>query len=142
MPPTMDSQECDWYFAYGSNISTHVFTNRKKVEPLKSAIACIPTHSLCFNIMGIPYEDPGMGGIRKQKHPTKTGNQPCTGLLICCDQTTCAKSSGQRGKKGKTSPTGDKLHAAFARQRSSRPVSPPSTRAASRTSQPFCRQIW
>ncbi|OCK94727.1 uncharacterized protein K441DRAFT_610765 [Cenococcum geophilum 1.58] len=54
-----------WYFAYGSNMSASVFTTRRKIEPLQTEVACIKSHTLCFNIMGVPYSDPGMGGLRK-----------------------------------------------------------------------------
>jgi hypothetical protein len=56
-----------WYFAYGSNMSASVFTTRRNIEPLQTEVACIKSHTLCFNIMGVPYSDPGMGGLRKIK---------------------------------------------------------------------------
>lgn len=53
-----------WYFAYGSNMSVDVFTKRRKIAPISYAAAQIETLSLCFNVMGVPYVDPGMGGLR------------------------------------------------------------------------------
>ncbi|RFU32844.1 hypothetical protein B7463_g3506, partial [Scytalidium lignicola] len=53
-----------WYFAYGSNMLSDVFVTRRKIQPLKFDIAAIQTHTLCFNVMGVPYTDPAMGGIR------------------------------------------------------------------------------
>lgn len=41
-----------------------VFVKRRKIEPRKCEIASITTHTLCFNVMGVPYTDPAMGGIR------------------------------------------------------------------------------
>ncbi|KAJ6107434.1 hypothetical protein N7523_008757 [Penicillium sp. IBT 18751x] len=53
-----------WYFAYGSNMLSDVFITRRKIKPLRSEVARIETHSLSFNIMGVPYTDPAMGGLR------------------------------------------------------------------------------
>jgi hypothetical protein len=53
-----------WYFAYGSNILSDVFVNRRKIQPLRCEVATIQTHTLCFNVMGVPYTDPAMGGLR------------------------------------------------------------------------------
>ena len=61
-----------WYFAYGSNMSASVFTTSRKIEPLQTEVACIKSHTLCFNIMGVPYSDPGMGGLRKIKDGEKS----------------------------------------------------------------------
>ncbi|KAF3389008.1 hypothetical protein F1880_003269 [Penicillium rolfsii] len=56
-----------WYFAYGSNMAADVFQKRRKINPLKAEAAVIATHALCFNVMGVPYTDPAMGGIRLAK---------------------------------------------------------------------------
>ena len=53
-----------WYFAYGSNMLSDVFITRRKIQPLRSEVAVVKTHTLCFNIMGVPYTDPAMGGLR------------------------------------------------------------------------------
>ncbi|KAG6276286.1 hypothetical protein E4U47_000139 [Claviceps purpurea] len=53
-----------WYFGFGANMSASVFIERRKIRPLRTEAACIPTHALCFNVLGIPYMDPGNGGIR------------------------------------------------------------------------------
>lgn len=53
-----------WYFAYGSNMLSDVFITRRKIKPLRSEVAVIKTHTLCYNIMGVPYTDPAMGGLR------------------------------------------------------------------------------
>lgn len=58
------SGDPQWYFAYGSNILSDVFVQRRKIQPLKYEVATIQTHTLCFNVMGMPYTDPGMGGLR------------------------------------------------------------------------------
>ncbi|KAJ5894542.1 hypothetical protein N7495_006233 [Penicillium taxi] len=52
-----------WYFAYGSNMFSDVFIGRRKIQPLRSEVAVVKTHTLCFNIMGVPYTDPAMGGL-------------------------------------------------------------------------------
>ncbi|KZF23918.1 hypothetical protein L228DRAFT_266292 [Xylona heveae TC161] len=56
--------DASWYFAYGSNMVSDVFVTRRKISPVRSEVACIKSHTLCFNIMGIPYSDPAMAGIR------------------------------------------------------------------------------
>lgn len=53
-----------WYFAYGSNMLSDVFIKRRKVSPVRHEVASIKSHTLCFNVMGVPYTDPAMGGIR------------------------------------------------------------------------------
>ncbi|KKK18203.1 hypothetical protein P175DRAFT_0545087 [Aspergillus ochraceoroseus IBT 24754] len=58
------AEDNQWYFAYGSNMLSDVFVTRRKVQPLRSEVASINTHTLCFNVMGVPYTDPAMGGIR------------------------------------------------------------------------------
>ena len=44
-----------------------VFIKRRKVNPIQQKVAYIKTHTLCFNIMGMPYSDPAMGGIREAR---------------------------------------------------------------------------
>ncbi|UKZ55825.1 hypothetical protein TrVGV298_009649 [Trichoderma virens] len=58
------SNNIHWYFAYGSNMLEDVFVKRRKIQPQKYEVAAINTHTLCFNVMGVPYTDPAMGGIR------------------------------------------------------------------------------
>ncbi|KAJ6101991.1 hypothetical protein N7486_004418 [Penicillium sp. IBT 16267x] len=58
------SDNRQWYFAYGSNMVSDVFITRRKIQPIKSEVAMIEAHTLCFNIMGVPYTDPAMGGLR------------------------------------------------------------------------------
>ncbi|KID73837.1 Glik, partial [Metarhizium brunneum ARSEF 3297] len=53
-----------WYFGYGANMAASVFIERRKIRPLRTEVAYIPSHALCFNVLGIPYVDPGNGGIR------------------------------------------------------------------------------
>lgn len=65
-----------WYFAYGSNMLSDVFIKRRKVNPIQQKVAYIKTHTLCFNIMGMPYRDPAMGGIRE----AKAGDLPVYGV--------------------------------------------------------------
>ncbi|KAF2815500.1 uncharacterized protein BDZ99DRAFT_485766 [Mytilinidion resinicola] len=60
-----------WYFAYGSNMSATVFKTNRKIQPLETEVACIKSHTLCFNIPGVPYTEPGMGGIRAIKEDEK-----------------------------------------------------------------------
>lgn len=53
-----------WYFGYGANMAASVFIERREIRPLRTEAAYIPSHALCFNVLGIPYVDPGNGGIR------------------------------------------------------------------------------
>lgn len=53
-----------WYFGYGANMAASVFIERRQIRPLRTEVAYIPSHALCFNVLGIPYVDPGNGGIR------------------------------------------------------------------------------
>lgn len=57
-------EDASWYFGYGANMAASVFVERRQIKPLRAEGACIPTHALCFNVQGIPYADPGNGGLR------------------------------------------------------------------------------
>lgn len=54
-----------WYFAYGANMDEAVFVKRRQIKLLDAATARIDNYALCFNVAGVPYEDPGQGGVRK-----------------------------------------------------------------------------
>ncbi|KAK4153861.1 hypothetical protein C8A00DRAFT_14989 [Chaetomidium leptoderma] len=54
-----------WYFAYGANMSPAVFLGRRQIQPLRTEVARIPRWGLCFNVLGIPYAEPGNGGLRR-----------------------------------------------------------------------------
>lgn len=54
-----------WYFGFGANMAASVFIERRKIRPLRVEASCIPTHTLCFNVLGIPYAEPGNGGLRE-----------------------------------------------------------------------------
>ena len=41
-----------------------VFIKRRKIQPLRSEVAVIEDYTLCFDVMGVPYTEPAMGGIR------------------------------------------------------------------------------
>jgi hypothetical protein len=51
------------YFAYGSNMSPSVLTGRRKVRPRASAPCELRDWSLCFNMLGLPYAEPGFASI-------------------------------------------------------------------------------
>ncbi|KAK0387746.1 hypothetical protein NLU13_3991 [Sarocladium strictum] len=55
----------EWYFAYGANMLDEILVKRRGIQPLQQQTAMIPSHTLCFNAMGLPYSEPGMGGLRK-----------------------------------------------------------------------------
>lgn len=54
-----------WYFAYGSNMSYSVLA-RRQLHPLRIEPACCEGYTLCFNVHGMPYTEPAMGGICKR----------------------------------------------------------------------------
>ncbi|KAK0739367.1 hypothetical protein B0T21DRAFT_362495 [Apiosordaria backusii] len=68
-PPSNHKKEeidgAEWYFAYGANMSPAVFLGRRQIQPLRTEVARIPNWGLCFNVLGIPYAEPGNGGLRK-----------------------------------------------------------------------------
>lgn len=55
-----------WYLAYGANMLESVFVARRKISPLRQEVASIKSHSLCFNILGVPYSEPALGGLRER----------------------------------------------------------------------------
>jgi len=52
-----------WYFAYGSNMSSDKFSNRRGIHPLASARILVPGWRLTFEVPGMPYSEPGMSSI-------------------------------------------------------------------------------
>jgi len=65
MAPTPAETDYEWYFAYGANMLNETLVKKRGVQPLRQQAATIPSHTLCFNAMGVPYSEPGMGGLRK-----------------------------------------------------------------------------
>lgn len=59
---TADGGAGQWYFAYGANMDESVFVKRRQIQPRRTETARIDTHALCFNVAGVPYDDPGQGG--------------------------------------------------------------------------------
>lgn len=64
-PADAGGAEGPWYFAYGANMDEAVFVKRRQIQPRRAEAARIDTHALCFNVAGVPYDDPGQGGVRK-----------------------------------------------------------------------------
>ncbi|KAK4176250.1 hypothetical protein QBC36DRAFT_352795 [Triangularia setosa] len=68
-PPSGHKKEevegAEWYFAYGANMSPAVFLGRRQIQPLRTEVSRIPNWGLSFNVLGIPYAEPGNGGLRK-----------------------------------------------------------------------------
>lgn len=63
-----DATRLHWYFAYGSNMSLSVLTGRRSIKPLRIEVVSLPSHMLCFNVPGMPYTEPAMGGISEKQH--------------------------------------------------------------------------
>ena len=55
-----------WYFAYGSNMRASVMQNRG-ITALAKEIAVVPSHTLSFDVFGVPYSEPAMGSITSRK---------------------------------------------------------------------------
>ncbi|KAL3459738.1 hypothetical protein BJX64DRAFT_290906 [Aspergillus heterothallicus] len=51
-----------WYFAYGSNTRSSVMKGRG-IVPLSAQPVVVPSHTLCFDIFGIPYAEPSFASI-------------------------------------------------------------------------------
>ncbi|KKK14124.1 hypothetical protein ARAM_006075 [Aspergillus rambellii] len=100
------AEDNQWYFAYGSNMLSDVFVTRRKVQPLRSEVASINTHTLCFNVMGVPYTDPAMGGIRPiEKGESKLPVYGVAYLLTMEDMRRVIISEGLRNKSPHCNPT-------------------------------------
>lgn len=53
-----------WYFAYGSNLSSSIFTGTRKIIPLATKSVSIPGWTLVFDIGGLPYIEPAYASIQ------------------------------------------------------------------------------
>jgi gliotoxin/aspirochlorine biosynthesis gamma-glutamylcyclotransferase len=53
--------------AYGSNLDDSTFLKRRKQKPLKSVQARCPGYVLRFDLAAVPYQEPGMSGIRPRR---------------------------------------------------------------------------
>jgi hypothetical protein len=49
-------------------MSLSVLTGRRNIKPLKVEVVSIDSHVLCFNVPGMPYTEPAMGGISEKQH--------------------------------------------------------------------------
>lgn len=54
-----------YYFAYGSNMSPSVLTDRRGVKPRASAPCKVPGFALSFNMLGFPYSEPAFASIEQ-----------------------------------------------------------------------------
>jgi hypothetical protein len=70
-----------WYFAYGANMSTAVM-KRRKIDPLESRRVRCDEYSLSFNVMGVPYSDPAMGGLRKREESRTDGKDKAEDISL------------------------------------------------------------
>ena len=92
-----EAAECLWYFAYGANMSSVVFTTRRKIQPLKAEVAVIKTHVLCFDVMGMPYSDPANGGLRSRNEVDNGNKPPVTGVAYMLTQQDLARVVASEG---------------------------------------------
>ena len=56
-----------WYLAFGSNMSTKVLVDRRKIEPSESHPVVVQDYQLTFNVPGIPYWEPSFASILPRK---------------------------------------------------------------------------
>jgi cation transport regulator ChaC len=61
--------ELAWYFAYGSNMNDDIFRKRRSMAPMRSCVARLDDHELCFTIPVGPGER-GVANI--QQSPGKS----------------------------------------------------------------------
>ena len=59
-----------WYFAYGSNLSSSIFTGTRKIIPLATKSVSIPGWTLVFDIGGLPYIEPAYASIQPILDPS------------------------------------------------------------------------
>jgi hypothetical protein len=65
-----------WYFCYGSNMAQSVFTKKRRINPLCTKVATIKDYVLAFNVLQMPYSEPGMAGIRRRTSDDDTKGTP------------------------------------------------------------------
>ena len=63
-----DNTQTFWYFAYGANMSSAVFEERREMRALDKRIGRLQGYSLAFNQPGIPLLEPGFANIRSDTH--------------------------------------------------------------------------
>ena len=59
-----DDTQTFWYFAYGANMSSAVFEERREMHALDKRIGRLRGYGLAFNQPGIPLLEPGFANIR------------------------------------------------------------------------------
>jgi cation transport regulator ChaC len=61
------SSKTVYYFAYGSNMSSEVFTGRRKIHPSLSISGTVTNYQLVFDQRGIPFIEPRFASIKAEK---------------------------------------------------------------------------
>lgn len=56
-----------WYFAYGSNMRSSVMAGRG-ITPSAVENAVVPSHTLTFDVFGVPYSEPAMASVAILHH--------------------------------------------------------------------------
>jgi hypothetical protein len=54
-----------WYFAYGSNMSPSVLTDKSGIHPRRALLVKCPDYALAFNVPGVPFLELAMAGLRR-----------------------------------------------------------------------------
>ena len=75
-----------WYFAYGANMTPSVFIARRKIQPLQTEIASLPSHCLCFNVWGVPYSEPALAGLLEKSSQEVTVQSRVFGVAYLLKQ--------------------------------------------------------
>ncbi|KAJ1899416.1 hypothetical protein LPJ66_002120 [Kickxella alabastrina] len=58
-----DTSGMVWYLGYGANMSSKVLSGRRQVFPVESHPVVVPGYQLTFDMVGLPYWEPGFGTI-------------------------------------------------------------------------------
>ncbi|KAI1156165.1 hypothetical protein F4825DRAFT_346869 [Nemania diffusa] len=67
------------YLAYGSNLCAETFLGRRGIRPLSQINVSAPAFDLCFDLPGIPYNEPCFANTRPRKIPIPIPKPPVPG---------------------------------------------------------------
>lgn len=60
----VDKDQPIWYLAYGSNLCSKVFKNRRGISPIDKRDVFVPGLELTFNLAGVPFSEPCFANAR------------------------------------------------------------------------------
>ena len=77
-----DAVETTFYLAYGSNLSSKVFTDRRGIRPLQAIPCTMRGWNLVFDLPALPWLEPSMANIRACDH----AGDKSTSTSTSCDE--------------------------------------------------------